>query len=65
MLLAVDEAIGTLNFDNPNDMAKLMRLAYHPAFHNAFARSTNLNATAGINSLTVNGEMSPMLQPCS
>lgn len=62
MLLAVDEAIGTLNFDNPNDMAKLMRLAYHPAFHNAFARSTNLNATAGINSLTVNGEMSPMLQ---
>lgn len=62
MILAVDNAFNSLDFDNPESMSKLMRLAYHPAFHNAFSRATNLNAVAGINSLTVNGEMSPMLQ---
>lgn len=62
LVLAVNDAYNGLDLSKPEDLSKMMRLAYHPAFHNFLVRSYTLNATAGINSLTVNGEMSPMLQ---
>lgn len=65
MILAIDSTIANLNFDDPNAMAQLMRLSYHPAYKGAFSKVLQYDATAGLNSLTVeNQQLTPSLQRC-
>ena len=65
MILAIDSAITNLNFDDPNAMSQLMRLSYHPAYKGAFSKVLQYDATAGLNSLTIdNQELTPSLQRC-
>ena len=66
MILAIDSTIEHLNFDDPDAMAHLVRLAYHPAYTGAFSKVLQYDAIAGLNSLTVNNpEMTPILKRCT
>ena len=63
MQTAVNTALSNLNPDNTEDVAKFMRLVYHPAFKKISSDTITNFAAMGLNSLTPdNPNMSPMLQ---
>lgn len=65
VVMAVDGIIEGLNFDDPASMSQLMRLTTYPPYKSAAGKAFTYNATAGINSLTLDNPVpSPMLQRC-